>query len=404
MNITRTRAVTAALLLFAAGAGVLAYIKYQRFSAYLTAQISGQAAKKLGREVKFKSVSFSPLTGIVIKEACISRPPDFSKGNFFCAKKTVIRPQLAAMLRNQVYFSRVAFNGASLKVREKGGKWDFEDLLARLPERTKGLYLTWNASELQFTDSALEADLETSGLSLALQGADIKLEHYSTLGGNYGLTAGGTLKSAVKGKLFSAEVALDADANFDYGGMSSTKGTLAASKLSYGEISLDGFKADWALFNMRKPLAEKNYSASFSAQNLLVPANGNQVRDGVAKGLDLFSAAMGRSAPRIGDIEASSLSAAFLLNDSALAVKDIALRTNFMDLDARLAIAGHVKTADASLKASIGSSKLEMSASGPMNAPEIKPLLSSTLSSKFKTALNGLEEDLLKLFPVTGAN
>lgn len=403
MIFTRLRLVLAVLLLLLAAGGTFAYFKYRKLSSYLVDQISVQAAKKLGREIRFKSAAFSPLKGIVIREACVSRRPDFSKGEFFCAKKTVIRPQLTAMLRNKVYFSLVSFESPSLKVREKNGRWDFEDLLALLPDTSKGLYLTWNTSELELKDAYLEADLETSGLSLALEHTDLKLEHYSTFGGHYGLEAEGLLKSAVHGRLLSAEVELESDVNFDYEGPASAKGRLEASKISYGEITLESLRTNWALFNIRKPLAEKNYLVSLSAKNLLVPANGNKVRDAVAEGLKLFSSAMGRPAPKIEDIEMPSLDASFSLNDSVLALKDISLRTNFADLDAGLTIDGPAKTAAASLKAAIGSNKLEMSASGPMAAPEIKPLLSATLSSKFKASLAAVEDSLLKIFPVTGA-
>ncbi len=402
MLITRARVTAAALLLFLAGGGAFAYFKYQKISHYLIDQINGQASKKLGRQIKFRSISFSPLSGIIIKDACVSRRPDFSKGSIFCAEKAVIRPQLAALLKNQVYFSRIALIKPVIKVRERGGEWDFADLLALLPKTNKGLYLTWNASELTMRDAALEADLETSGLSLALENANLKLSHYSSFGGNYGLAADGLVKTAVKGKLLSADVKFDTDANFDYGGLSSTKGTFGAEHTSYGAITLEKFTADWSLFNMRKPLAEKNYSAGLKAENLLVPGHENAARDGVAKGLELFSTAMGRPAPKIDDIEMRSLSAAFRLNDSELSVSGIALRTNFMDLDSGITINGPAGTADASLEALIGANKLKMAASGPMNAPEIRPVLSDTLSAKFKEALLGIEASLLKTFPVTG--
>lgn len=402
MNITRLRFLAAALLLFIAGTGAFAYFKYQKISHYLIGQFSGQASKKLGRQIKFRAISFSPLSGIIIKDACVSRRPDFSKGNFFCSQKTVIRPQLAALMKNQVYFAKIAFEKPVLKVRERNGEWDFADLLALLPKTDKGLYLTWNASELTMKDAALEADLETSGLSLALENANLKLDHYSSFGGHYGLSADGLVKTAIKGKLLTAEVKLDADANFDYGGLSSTKGSFSAERAAYGAITLEKFIAGWSLFNMRKPLAEKNYSASFKAENLLVPGHENAARDGVASGLELFSSAMGRSAPKIDDIEMRSLSAAFRLHDSSLSVSDIALRTNFMDLDSGININGPAKTADASLEALIGSNKLKLAASGLMKAPEIKPLLSDTLSAKFKEALLGIEASLLKTFPVTG--
>ena len=403
MNITRFRVVLAALLFFAAGAGGFVYFKYKKISDHVLSLVSDQAAKKLGRQVKFKSISFSPLGGIVIKDACVSRRPDFSRGSFFCAARTVIRPQFYALVRNKVYFSKVAFEKPVIKVRERAGAWDFADLLALLPETSKGLYLTWNASELVMKDAVLEADMETSGLSLALEHANLSLEHYSSFGGNYGLTADGTLKSAVKGKLLSSAVKLDADANFDYGGLASTKGRFSADDTAFGAVTLGNLKADWELFNLRKPLADKNYSITVSAENLLVPGHENSIKAAVSKGLDLFSSAMGRPTPKIEDIEMSSLNAAFRLDNSVLSVRDIALRTNFIDLDAAISIDGPAKKADASLEADIGSNKLKMSASGPLAAPEIKPLLSATLSARFKEALAGIESSLLKIFPVTGA-
>lgn len=399
---TRARIILISLLLLVAVAGGFAYFKYRQISNYVVGQISGQASRKLGRQVKFKSAAFSPLKGIVISEACVSRRPDFSKGSFFCAARVVIRPKLSALLRNQVYFSSVSLEKPVLKVREKGGAWDFEDLLALLPDTDKGLHLTWNTSELIMHDAVLEADLETSGLSLALEDADLKLEHYSAYGGNFGLEAEGTVKTVLNGKLLSSEVKFETEANFEYGGLASAKGGFKAENTAYGAMTLEKFRADWNLFNMRKPLAEKNYSASVSATGLLLPAQESAARDGVASGLALLSAATGKPAPKIEDIEMEKLEAAFRLDDSRLAVKDLALRTNFLSLDAALAIDGPAGTADASLKAEIGQNRLDLSASGPLKNPQLKPLLSATLSEKLKAALLDAENSLLKVFPVTG--
>jgi len=111
---------------------------------------------------------------------------------------------------------------------------------------------------------------------------------------------------------------------------------------------------------------------------------------------------MGKQAPKIEDIEISSFKGAFRLDDNKLAVKDLELRTNFMDLDGKIEIDGPAKTADAGLNLNIGSNKIELAATGPMAEPVIKPALSVTLSSKFKEALAGLEHSLLARFPVTG--
>ncbi|MHB0995480.1 MAG: AsmA family protein [Elusimicrobiales bacterium] len=402
MKFTRARAVAAALLLLAAGAAGLVWVKYQRFSSYIADQLGGQAAKKLGRQVKFARVSFSPLKGIVLRDACVSRRPDFSKGDFFCAEKVVILPSFSALIRNKTHFSRVAFDKPVIKVREKGGRWDFEDLLALLPETDKGLYLTWNADELVMNGATLEADMETSGLSLALKDADLRLAHYSSYGGNYNLEAEGLVQTVHNGKLVSAETELDADLNFDYAGLASTSGLFKATDLSYGAASLDSFQAVWKLFNIRKPLAERNYSVTVEAGGLLVPKLGSAASARVSDAMNLFSRITGKPLAAVEDYEADSFKASFSLDDSRLELKDLALRANFISLDASLAIDGPARTAQAGLKADLGKTSLDITASGPLDRPVIKPLLSSTLDAKLKEALLAAEKSLLKIFPVTG--
>ncbi len=402
MQLTRPRLILIALALAVAGSGVFAYFKYRKVYAYVMEQVGSQAAKKLGREVKFKSAAFSPLKGIVLKEACVSRLPDFSKGNFFCAAKVVIRPKLGALLRNQVYFSSVYFEKPVIKVRERGGRWDFADLLALLPDTDKGLYLTWNASELSMRDAVLEADLETSGLSLALEGADLKLEHYSSYGGHFGLEAQGQVKTVLNGKLLSSDVKLETDANFEYGGLSSTKGSFTAETTLYGAMIMEKFSAEWTLFNMRKPLAEKNYSVAAAAEGILVPSLDSAASEKVSEAMLLFSKITGKPLPPVEDYRVDSLKASFYLNDSKLAFRDVSLRTNLISLDAALAIDGPAKTAEAALKAELNGSKLDLSASGPLYKPQLRPLLAATLDAKLKEALRGAENSLLKVFPVTG--
>lgn len=402
MKFTRARLAAAALLLLAAGAGGFVWFKYRTLSAQIAEQISGQASKKLGREVKFARISFSPLKGVILRDACVSRRPDFSKGNFFCAEKVVILPSFSALVRNRVHFSRVAFDKPVLKVREKGGRWDFEDLLALLPETNKGLYLTWNADELAMTGAVLEADMETSGLSLALKDADLRLAHYSSYGGNYGLEAEGLVQTVHGGKLVSAGAELDADLNFDYAGLASTSGRFRLKDLSYGAASLDSFRADWKLFNIRKPLAEKNYSVDVEAAGLLVPALGGAASAKVSDAMHLFGRITGKPLPVVEDYRADSFKASFSLDDSRLALKGLELRTNFISLDAALAIDGPARTADAAFKADLNGSRLDLSASGPLASPVIKPLLSATLDAKLKESLLAAENSLLKLFPVTG--
>lgn len=401
-QLTRARIALLALLAVLAGGALFTWLGYRRLSGSFKAALDGQAVKRLGRQVRVGGVSFSPLEGVIVSDACVSRRPGFSKGEFFCASRAVVKPRLASLLRNQVYFSRITLEKPVLKARESGGQWDFADLLALLPDSEEGLHLTWNADELVLRDARLEADLETAGLSLALEGADLRLGHSRGRGGNYRLKASGTVKSAVKGKLLSSEVELDVKANFEKSGLSSTKGSFEARGTEFGAMTLGSFGAEWDLFNLLKPLPEKNYAVAVEAADFLLPAQESATRDGVARALHLFSAAMGKPAPKIEDIEMSRFAAAFRLDDSKLAVRDIELRTNFLEFDAELTIDGPARTAEARARTAIGPSRLELSASGPLDRPVLKPLLSDTLSSKLKEGLMTAEKSLLKVFPVTG--
>ncbi|MDA8131687.1 MAG: hypothetical protein M0011_09315 [Elusimicrobia bacterium] len=402
MKLSPSRLIAAVLLLLLAAAAAFVYAKQRRFSAYIADRLGAQAEKALGRKVKVGAISFSFLGDVLISDACVSRKPDFSRGKFFCADKAVLRPRLADLLRDKVYFSEITLESPLIKIRKSGGRWDFEDILRLLPDTSKGLHLTWNISDLVIRNATVEADMAETGASVSMERTNIRLSHYSAYGGNYNFAADGRLKTVYGGKLVSSNFGLYADANFDYGGLSSAKGTLKADEVVYGAVTLERLLADWDLLNIRKPLGEKKYTASISAQNLVVPASEGTARKRVAESLKLFSAAMGKPAPTVEDVEVRTISAGFSLDDSVLALKDILLRSNFMDLNASLSIDGSSATANAQLEAAIGDNRLSLAASGPLRKPKIEPLLSQTLSTKLKNGLMAVEKFLLDIYPVTG--
>lgn len=399
---TRARVIAASLLLLAAVLAGFLYFQQRRLSAFVAKQVGVQAQKRLGRQVRLGKVSVSLLGNITLRDACLSRLPDFASGEFFCAAEARIHPTFATLLGREMHFSYIGLEKPVIRLRERSGRWDVADLLALIPDSEKGLHMTWNTDELELEGSDIEVEMESSGLSVALENADIEISHRLAEGAGVKLRAQGRARTSHRGKLVSALAELDLEANFEPEGLSSTKGEFTAEDVSYGAGSLLKFKADWALFNIRKPLPEKNYSISASASGLLIPAQEGNARAAVTDGLKLFSAAMGKPVPEINDIEAGAISGSLRLDDSVLSLQRLALRSNFMELDGALSIDGPAKKADAELKAGIGSSKFSMSVSGPMDKPRIKPLLSTTLDAKFKAALLGLENSILKIFPVTG--
>ena len=396
---TRSLKIMAGLfLLFFLGGTLFVYVRYRQFSGYLIGRINSAAGQKLGREIRFKKISFSPLKGIIIDDACVSRRPSFKTGEFFCARQTVIRPELRALLKKQVYFTRVGFIDPVFKLRENAGRWDFEDLIALLPKSTQGLYVTWNTKELELKNARLEVSIASSGRDFVIENAELKLLHYSSFGGNYTAQFQCLLKSAVAGKLLSSRIDLKTSANFDYGGLASIKGSLKADDAAYGAITLAALRADWELFNMRSTTAEKNYSATLEAERLFIPGSENSVRRTLTGGLELFSAVLGKSVPRIEDIEVQKVKAAFSLKNSIISLKEIDIDSNFLNLKADLAFDGAARSTESRLEAKLGPNELKLAAIGPLARPEITPEFSETLNKQLASALRSLSELLFNYF------
>jgi len=402
MNISKFKIIAILLAVFVAGAGVFAYIKYKKFSGYLIEQINSQAGKKLGRQVKFKKISFSPLEGVVIDEPCVSRAPDFTKGNFFCAARAVIRPELDQLMKNRLYFANIELEKPVVKIRETGGKWDFEDLLALLPKTSKGLYITWNARKLMLKDATLEMDLGSSGNSIAFENADLTLLHYSDLAGNFSLSLSGDLKTILQGQLVTAKTSFRTDLNFEYTGLTSAYGGVEFGDAAMGAATLRKVSLNWELFNIHKPAPEKNYTAGARAEGLFIPAQSCGASRSVNSALALLSEIMGKASPRCEDIEMASLALDFALNDGILRVKQLNLDTNFLNLKTAYELNGPARTVDMALAASAGENKLSLTAKGAMDKPEILPVMSVTLNRKLIGFVRAINAALLKVFPVAG--
>lgn len=401
MNISRSKAAAGLLLVFGLGAGAFAYVKYKKFSEYLISQVNLQTGKKFGRQIKFKKIAFSPLKGVVIDEPCVSRAPDFSKGSFFCARRAVIRPEIPQLLRNRLHFSNIELTEPVIKVRESGGKWDFEDLLALLPATSKGLHITWNAKKLSLTDAKVEVDIGSSGRSISIENADIALLHYSALAGNFEFRLDGDIKTILNGQLLTAKTSFKTDLNFEYAGLTAAFGDVEFTGAAFGAATLEKAALKWEIFNIDKPAPEKNYTAGLKAEGLFIPAQSGGVKRSVNAAMELLSQVMGKTTPRVEDIEMKNLALDFTLNDGVLSVKRLDLDTNFLVLNDEYELNGPARTVNMRFAAQIGKNKLELTAKGPMDRPEILPAMSVTLNRKLTDAVRGINAALLKTFPIT---
>ena len=331
----------------------------------------------------------------------VSRAPDASKGCFFSADRVEIRPEISALLKKRLVFSEVRLVNPSISVREMNGRWDFSDLLALLPGTAKGLHVTWNAKKLTLTGARVEADMASSGRSFALENADVTVRHYSGLAGNFGLELRGRLKSAVKGQLFSSEVSAKTELNFSYAGLTSAAGSAALENAELGAVALDKAELDWELFNMDKPATAANYSAHLTAEGLYVPEHSCGAAPLVNSAMRTLSSVMGREAPPVGDIKLESLALYMALKDGRLRVEHLSMDTNFLDVGAEYELDGPARSVSIRFGARAGKNALDLSAKGPMDAPEISPAMSSTLDRKLTEAIRAVNSFFTGIFPIT---
>ena len=287
-----------------------------------------------------------------------------------------------------------------IKIRESGGKWDFDDLLALLPATSKGLHITWNAKKLCLTAAKVEVDIGSSGRSVAIENADITLLHYSALAGNFELKLDGDIKTVLNGQLLTAGTSFKTDLNFEYAGLTSAFGEAQFTNAAFGASTLEKAALNWEIFNMDKPAREKNYTAGLKAEGLFIPAQSGGVKRSVNAALELLSQVMGKTTPRVEDIELAGLALDFALNDGVLRVKRLDLDTNFLVLKNEYALNGPARTVDARFAAQIGHNKLELTAKCPIDRPVILPPMSVTLNRKLTEAVRAVNNALLKIFPI----
>lgn len=380
----------AALVLAGGGAWLFLAKKYGGLGGAMAAALAETASRKAGRELRIKSFAFSPLSGITLRGVEVSERPSFRNGVFFSAGKVRLAMPLLPLLKGNVVFDSAEFDGAFFKAREKGGEWNFRDLLALLPDTVKGLHLTWNARALTFRGARIQADLLTSGLSLDMTETDAEVRHYSSFGGNFNIRASGRAGSAFGGRLFTGAYRAKADLNFTPLGLDSSAGTLGMSGLELGDMRLGSLESAWKLFKIGRG-AERNYSAEVKASGFFAPGYRSSFRDSVDKGLKSLFAALGAAPPKIDDIRADRLSARASLKGGRLNLEEIRLEADFANLRAAFA-AGAGPEAELEIEAEAAGKKFRARASGSDARPKVEPELSESLRETLLASRRGLKE------------
>lgn len=114
-------------------AGAALALKLYFTQARLKALVTEFAARNLGRQLTFDSVSLN-LSGLSITGLKVSEYPDFRKGEFFTASSFSVLPSFRALLRGEVKINSVSASGLDMRVAEvRKDTYNFSDLLASRP-------------------------------------------------------------------------------------------------------------------------------------------------------------------------------------------------------------------------------------------------------------------------------
>lgn len=372
--------------------------------------------EQYGRDIKLENALFTDKS-MQFTRLCVSQKPDFSKGSFFCADKVILYPDYSSKAErtSSSFFIRdLIIENAEINIREKNGRWDFEDLTnASEPESSnssdgkntgkdkKYFEDTWIIDNLTLKNATISAESETNRFSVQMKKTDLELSHEGKI---FTLTGQAEMKTELSGRPVKAPVSVNLKTFFSSGELSEIHGDMNTGRLEWDKISLQKLRLHTDMAGISRPVAGKNYISRFSAEGLLIPEDDPYIYDKVPQYLKLFAAAVGRPAPVIKDAEIHSVKGHFSLENNTIELQNMSLRSNFMELDGGMKIDGGTETSVASAAVLIGKNNVKLHISGNMNNPVLKPLLSETLAKKLKQSYMDFQKFVLGYFPVTDKN
>jgi uncharacterized protein involved in outer membrane biogenesis len=196
-----------------------------------------QAARRLHREVRLKSVDLGVISGLELEGLEVSEKPDFKAGVFAGVETFRFRIRLLPLLRKKVVIDEITVAGPSLSVVQlKPGVFNFSDLLAvpavpaqaaarpaaaAWPFTLQASLVAFKAGRITYQDKVSGAQWRVGQLAGVIK--DLSLTR------PFGVAAGLQAEQVAPGRL---QAGLDFDGQVDLSGLSSGKLSLDIKKLS----------------------------------------------------------------------------------------------------------------------------------------------------------------------------
>jgi len=368
----------------------IAYLHFKRQGDILILKIGNYLSQKTGRKSEIGSIEYSLFNGVILKNVVIKEKD--GKRDFLKFEKAEIRINEREFIKGKLIFEKAKFYSGKLRLENKNGKWNFEDLLKLLPPSNRPIHLIWNAKELSFDNFEFYFSDPQKIEELSLSKSSLVLLHRSSVAGDFFISFNGFIGTLINKKLFSCELALNSNLIYDYSEMKSAKIKAVLNKISYDQIYADSVLTEFEVFNINKK-EHKNFNGEIAFKNMFIPYS-NESYQYMLKTLGKLEKALGR------DI---SLEKEFLLKEMKASISaknleakiNISLNSNLLDLLFSSHSSFIDKKDEIKLEIQAGYSKINIDAISDFSNVELKQQLSETAQEAIKNGILEFENKVI---------
>ncbi|MDD4003871.1 MAG: hypothetical protein PHW69_01540 [Elusimicrobiaceae bacterium] len=392
----------AALVLAAGAVGGLYYarVRYftpERMSAIITARIK----KHLARDFSFRAVRLTRAHGLEFEGVALNENSRRSGGDFLRAGSVMIDTNLRALLAGRAEFDRLTVTDGSLLIkRTDRGVWNFDDILAlRDPDKT-GRPVT----EMVIANGLLQYEDGLDGTRLIFTNVN-GIYRY---GGSDYMRLEARADGLFRGAQISGGVSVICTVNFKGGRFSGSDGAVKVSGLVSGAMEASQLDLDWKLRDFEGPLYKRGIDAAFYAGGVTLKGLGRagygEWTYWLAMPFKTLSSLQGASVPDLNAFKVDSLKTRFRQRARQWETMEFAAAGPDLKLDFEGCVDPGRKEGDFKLDMKAGSAGLELAVWGPLDNPEFKPEVSSTVGSVLRDSLRSLRMFLDTRYPVSTAD
>lgn len=396
------------VILHAAGAAFVFTLPRLLGLSGIPSAVSDSVRQQIRRDIRVGKTGFSLLGGLTAENVSVSERPDFSAGEFLKVRKLVLKVSLISLLRRRILVDEIRLSGPVAAFRRgASGPWNFHDLALLSASDSGPLAVSWHVKRILLDDVSLRVSDARKNLDLRLENARLRLDHYSSHGGNFSFSSGGDFSGDMGGSASRGSWKLDGGANFEYSRLASSSGGMELRDASRPDARIEKASVKWDLFRLNRPLMERKLRVGLECSNFTVLNGGaggveNSWRKWLVYPIEILSGVKGKRPPDLREIKLDKVEAGFYFDDGYFAVTPFSVDGPAVNLRASLDMDGPGRKIALEMNSRLGEQTVSLSAEGPLKSPEVKPEMSYVVGCKLSFLFNELEKAVSGYFPERG--